>query len=84
MAAIVNELKKCGIGCWEDGDDIHIESGEIVPAVIETYEDHRVAMAFTLLGLKANGIVISNPMCCKKTFETYYEVLEQFIAGESK
>lgn len=84
MAAIVNELKKCGIGCWEDGDDIHIEPGEIAPAVIETYEDHRVAMAFTLLGLKANGIVISNPMCCKKTFETYYEVLEQFIAGESK
>ena len=64
MAAIVNELKKCGIGCWEDGDDIHIEPGEIAPAVIETYEDHRVAMAFTLLGLKANGIVISNPMCC--------------------
>lgn len=84
MAAIVNELKKCGIGCWEDGDDIHIEPGEIAPAVIETYEDHRVAMAFTLLGLKANGIVISNPMCCKKTFETYYKVLEQFIAGESK
>ena len=73
MAAIVNELKKCGI-----------EPGEIAPAVIETYEDHRVAMAFTLLGLKANGIVISNPMCCKKTFETYYKVLEQFIAGESK
>lgn len=84
MAAIVNELKKCGIGCREDGDDIHIEPGKIAPAVIETYEDHRVAMAFTLLGLKANGIVISNPMCCKKTFETYYEVLEQFIAGESK
>lgn len=84
MAAIVNELKKCGIGCWEDGDDIHIEPGKIAPAVIETYEDHRVAMAFTLLGLKANGIVISNPMCCKKTFETYYKVLEQFIAGESK
>ena len=84
MAAIVNELKKCGIGCWEDGDDIHIEPGEIAPAVIETYEDHRVAMAFTLLGLKANGIVISNPMCCKKTFETYYKVLEQFIDGESK
>lgn len=84
MVAIVNELKKCGIGCWEDGDDIHIEPGKIAPAVIETYEDHRVAMAFTLLGLKANGIVISNPMCCKKTFETYYKVLEQFIAGESK
>ncbi len=84
MAAIVNELKKCGICCWEDGDDIHIEPGKIAPAVIETYEDHRVAMAFTLLGLKAKGIVISNPMCCKKTFETYYEVLEQFIAGESK
>lgn len=84
MAAIVNELKKCGIGCWEDGDDIHIEPGKIAPAVIETYEDHRVAMAFTLLGLKANGIVISNPMCCKKTFETYYKVLEQFTAGESK
>lgn len=77
--AIVNELTKCGIECKEQGDDIYITPGEVKPAIIETYDDHRVAMAFTLMGLRAEGIVIKNPMCCKKTFENYYEVLEKLV-----
>lgn len=79
MAAIVTELGKCGISCREVGDDIYIEPGNVTSAVIETYEDHRVAMAFTMMGLKAKGIEISNPLCCRKTFENYYEVLEALI-----
>ncbi len=43
---------------------------------IETYEDHRVAMAFALTGLRNGCITIKNPLCCKKTFENYFEVLE--------
>ena len=79
MSAIVNELTKCGIRCEENGDDIHIYPGNVKPALIETYDDHRVAMAFTMMGLRADGIIIDNPMCCRKTFENYYDVLEKFM-----
>lgn len=43
---------------------------------IETYEDHRMAMAFTLPGLVLGGIAIKNPKCCGKTFEHYFDVID--------
>ena len=43
---------------------------------IETYDDHRMAMAFTLPGLKTGNIVIKNPGCCRKTFENYFSVID--------
>lgn len=81
MSAIVNELGKCGIKAEEIDDDIIIYPGKLKPAMIETYDDHRVAMAFTLLSLKEKGIKISNPMCCKKTFENFYEEFEKMCEG---
>lgn len=50
-----------------------IERGNIT---IETYDDHRMAMAFTLPGLKTGNIVIKNPGCCHKTFENYFSVID--------
>lgn len=44
--------------------------------IIETYDDHRMAMAFTLPGLKTGKIVIKNPGCCRKTFENYFSVID--------
>lgn len=44
---------------------------------VETYDDHRVAMAFSLVGLRTDGIVIENPACCRKTFENYFTVLSE-------
>lgn len=79
--AIINELGKCGIKAEGIGDDIVIYPGKLKPATIETYDDHRVAMSFTLLALKEKGIKISNPMCCKKTFENFYEVFEKMCEG---
>ena len=77
--AIINELARMGISCKEinNGDGLIIEPGIPHPAQIETYDDHRMAMAFSLPGLKIDGIVIKNAECCRKTFETYFEVLEQ-------
>ena len=77
--AIINELTRVGITCREinDGNGIEIEPGTPHAAEIETYDDHRMAMAFSLLGLRVDGIIIKNAECCKKTFETYFEVLEQ-------
>ncbi len=72
---IVTELGRLGIGCEERPDGITIHPGEIRPATVHTYEDHRMAMAFSLIGCRVEGIVIDNPECCKKTFENYFEVL---------
>jgi len=76
--AILNELTRMGISCEEtdDGDGIFIYPGTPKAAEIETYEDHRMAMAFSLVGLRTEGIVIKNAECCAKTFETYFKVLE--------
>ncbi len=55
---------------------ITIFPGTIQPATIETFGDHRVAMAFALSGLRAEGITINDPDCCKKTFADYFELLD--------
>jgi 3-phosphoshikimate 1-carboxyvinyltransferase len=44
-------------------------------AEIETYDDHRMAMCFAILGLKVPGIKIKNPSCVKKTFPDFFQKL---------
>jgi 3-phosphoshikimate 1-carboxyvinyltransferase len=78
--AIVTELSKMGIRCEETENSITIYSGMPQPSLVKTYEDHRMAMGFSLIGLRSPGIVIDDPMCCRKTFETYFEVLDA-VAG---
>ena len=46
------------------------------PGKIHTYDDHRMAMGFSLTGLRAEGIEIDDPGCCRKTFAQYFEVLD--------
>lgn len=77
MAAILTELSHMGIRAEADGKDITIWPGAPMPAQIETYGDHRVAMAFALTGLRAEGIVIKDPLCCRKTFENYFNILDE-------
>ncbi len=79
MNAIVTQLRKMGISCEETDTTITIYPGTPKPSLVDTYNDHRMAMGFALTGLRANGIVIDNPGCCRKTFENYFEVLEECI-----
>lgn len=83
----VPEIDGIQIFPWEkvQGDHIATESaggmkrGSIAEGgstIIETYDDHRMAMAFTLPGLKTGNIVIKNPGCCRKTFENYFSVID--------
>lgn len=74
--AITNELTRAGINCSSTNDSVTIQPGNVKPATITTYDDHRVAMAFSLLGIKTDGIIIDDPLCCRKTFENYFEVLD--------
>lgn len=80
MKAIVTELGKMGIRCEETEDSITVYPGNPSPSAVETYDDHRMAMGFSLIGLRIDGIVILNPGCCRKTFENYFEVLDSVIA----
>lgn len=79
IAAICTELTRMGIHCEEGEDSITIWPGTPKPALIQTYDDHRMAMGFSLVGLRAEGIVINDPMCCKKTFEHYFDVLDEIV-----
>ena len=78
--AICTELTRMGIHCEETQDSITIYPGMPHPCTVATYDDHRMAMGFALTGLRAEGIVIDDPVCCRKTFENYFEVLDQVIA----
>lgn len=79
MLAIVTELGKLGIHCEMGEDFIKIYPGRPKGGLVETYDDHRMAMGFSLIGLRAEGVVIRDPDCCRKTFENYFEVLEDVI-----
>lgn len=80
LTAIVSELKKLGIACDYTDTSVTIYPGTPGKARITTYEDHRMAMGFSLIGLRSEGIVIDNPSCCRKTFEDYFEVLEASLS----
>ena len=81
IAAIVTELGRMGIQCEEYADSIIIHPGQPKPSEVETYDDHRMAMGFSLTGLRAEGVVIRNPDCCRKTFENFFETLDQVIGS---
>lgn len=80
LHAIASELAKLGIKCEEEPDAITIHPGAPKAGIVDTYDDHRMAMSFAIIGLKTPGIEIDNPMCCKKTFEEYFDVLDRLCA----
>lgn len=81
VQVIVNELNRLGCGAKiveENGQtDVVITPAKLHGGEIETYDDHRVAMSFAMAGLVVDGVVIKNPLCCRKTFENYFDVLDE-------
>jgi len=78
IAAIVSELTKCGVEVIETSDGLIIRPDKwgLTGASIETYDDHRMAMSMSLLGLRVPQIEIRNPDCVAKTFPDFFSVLE--------
>jgi 3-phosphoshikimate 1-carboxyvinyltransferase len=68
-------LTKCGAKVIETGDTLEVFPSPLHGAEIETYNDHRMAMCFAILGLKVPGIKIKNPACVKKTFPNFFQKL---------
>ena len=79
----LDEIVKRSVGSIEVKEEesaILIYPGTVKPGIVSTYDDHRMAMAFALLGIRAEGIVIDNCECCRKTFEDYFKVLDRVLA----
>ena len=75
LRAIATELKRLGTSVQELEDGLVIEPSALRPAVIETYDDHRIAMAFAVVGLKLAGVRIRNPGCVAKTYPNFFREL---------
>lgn len=80
LAAIATELERMGIQATERPDSITIYPGNPKPAIVQTYDDHRMAMSFAITGVKAGGISIADPMCVSKTVPNYWDILEGLLA----
>ena len=76
IGSVVTELRRAGIEAVEEPDGYRITPGSPRPATIRTYDDHRMAMSFTLLGLRVPGIAIADPGCVAKTFPEFFHVIE--------
>lgn len=75
--ATCTELARLGVRVEEHEDGMTMHPCEkFNPAVIQTYNDHRMAMSFALIGLRVPGITIEDPSCVSKTFPNFFEVLE--------
>ena len=75
ITAVVNELRRVGVGAEETDDGFVIEPAPLRPATVETYDDHRMAMSFALLTLREPGIEIADPGVVAKTFPGFWDAL---------
>lgn len=83
IAGPVAELQRCGVDASATHDGMVIRPGPVGPAVFETYRDHRMAMAFGLLGLAAPGVSVRDPGCVAKTFPGFWDLLDHLRTGSA-
>ena len=77
LFAMATELRKVGAEVEEGEDYLKITAPkQLKHAAVDTYDDHRMAMCFSLLALDPVSVTINEPECTAKTFPTYFEVLE--------
>ena len=73
LKALAFELRKIGANVEEMQDGLKIKRRRLQKSVIETYNDHRMAMSFAVAGLAINGIKIKNPSCVNKSFPDFWK-----------
>ena len=74
LAAMATELRKVGAKVEEGADYLRIDPpAEVASAAIDTYDDHRIAMCFSLVSLGGIGVRINDPKCVNKTFPTFFQ-----------
>lgn len=81
LSAVANELLKMGVTVARTDTGLAISGGRPSGAVIETYNDHRMAMSFAVAGLVTPGVVIANEGCVAKSFPDFWQVFENLYKG---
>ncbi len=77
--AAARELERLGVTVEEGPDYLVIHpNGSLRPAHVRTYDDHRVAMSFAVLGLVSEGIEIEDPGCVAKSFPNFWDEFDRF------
>lgn len=78
LHAMATELRKLGAEVVEQADSLHITPPQMLQhADIDTYDDHRIAMSFALLGFSPTGVTINDPDCCRKTYPQFFSEFQQ-------
>lgn len=78
LAATVAELRRLGQQVTHGDDWLRIEPRPVVPAVVRTYDDHRMAMSFAVLGALREGVTIEDPACVAKTYPGFWDDLARW------
>ncbi len=87
IAAVANELRKLGADVVEFDDGLQITppddygAADLPSVAIDTYNDHRMAMSFSIAGLARPGVVIRDPGCTAKTYPGFFTDFEAMCAG---
>ena len=74
--AVVTELQNLGINASIEDDGFIIKPGSPTGNIVHSYDDHRIAMAFTVLGLLSEGVAIDEPNCVAKTCPEFFEFVD--------
>jgi len=75
VGGVVRELRRLGVEADEEADGFVVRPGAFRPARVHTYDDHRMAMSFALVGLRIPGVEIEDPACVAKTFPDFFPTL---------
>jgi 3-phosphoshikimate 1-carboxyvinyltransferase len=73
IRAVTTELTRLGAIVHEYEDGWEISPSPLQPALVQTYDDHRMAMSFAVVGLRVPGLSIANPSCVAKTFPDFFD-----------
>jgi 3-phosphoshikimate 1-carboxyvinyltransferase len=73
LRSIATELRRLGASVTDLEDGMEIVPSRLKGASIETYDDHRIAMAFAVVGLRIPGVKIQDPACVSKTFPDFFD-----------
>ena len=81
IEAVVDNLKSCDVKVVEFEDGFRVTGGEIQPAVIDSFGDHRIAMSFAIAGLLV-GMRVEDIECVDTSFPNFFEILSEFTKVE--
>ena len=84
VQASVDELRRLSVEARVDDDGFSVSGGPHSPAAVDTYEDHRMAMALALVGLTHDAVTVNDPGCVAKTFPGFWDFLDNLRESANK